>query len=249
LFSHQAFRLVGPGGIPNIAGNEFLYLERNGDQVEVRATPPEGPSRLLRSFSVADGKWAKGVFGDWVAYGLLDEAWFEEPGEGRPTARVMVAKGPDGIPREVAMAEGVTAFDDIVWSPDGRWIAATSYVPNPSADRDDMKVLLVGVTQDGEVSVPARLLDTPMVGSAWGLRWLPDGTAVTLYGQSLPSWRADVWLVPVQNGGRPVALTRDDPGWIGFSTQSPDGRYVAYQANVFRGTSLWLSDLGDALKR
>ena len=45
LIYHEAFRLVGPGGTPNIAGTDFLYLERNGDHVELRAVPPEGPSR------------------------------------------------------------------------------------------------------------------------------------------------------------------------------------------------------------
>jgi hypothetical protein len=30
LFYHQSFRLAGPGGTPNTAGNEFLYLERKG---------------------------------------------------------------------------------------------------------------------------------------------------------------------------------------------------------------------------
>jgi Tol biopolymer transport system component len=105
------------------------------------------------------------------------------------------------------------------------------------------------VTPDGEVSSPARLIDTPIIWAAWALNWLPDGSAVTLTGQSPPSGRFDVWLVPVQNGGRPVALTRDDPSDIGYNVLSPDGRYVAYRTWVERGSSLWLADLGDALTR
>ncbi len=107
-------------------------------------------------------------------------------------------------------------------------------------------VLVVGVGTDGEVSVPARLIDTPIDLTAWALRWLPDGSAVTLYGQSPPDLDFDIWLVPVQNGGRPQVLTRDETNGIGFNTVSPDGKYVAYQTSVRRGSSLWLADLGDA---
>lgn len=251
LFYHEAFRLVGPGGTSNRAGDEFLYLERNGDQVELKATPPVGPSRLLRSFPLAEGQWGKGVFGDRVAYAAGDE----EPGEGIssrwPPPRIVVAQGPGGVPREVASLEAAT-FDDIVWSPDGRWIAATTFVigdPEEASAVDEggyIKVLVVGVGPDGEVTVPARLIDTPTTGSAWDLRWLPDGSAVILYGQSLPDFAFDIFLVPVQNGGRPQVLTRDETGGIGFNTLSPDGKYVAYQTSVRRGSSLWLADLGDA---
>jgi len=244
LFYHEAFRLVGPGGTSNTAGDEFLYLERNGDQVELRATPPVGPSRLLRSFSLAEGKWAKGVFGDRVAYAAADGEAGGGPFPGLPPPRIVVAQGPGGVPREVASLEA-GIFDDIVWSPDGRWIAATAFVMAETEEASGIMVLVVGVGTDGEVSVPARLIDTPIAGSAWGLRWLPDGSAVTLTGSSLQDG-FDIWLVPVQNGGRPQVLTRDEPEGILFNILSPDGKYVAYQAEVSRGSSLWLADLGDA---
>jgi Tol biopolymer transport system component len=140
----------------------------------------------------------------------------------------------------------VVAFDDVVWSHDGRWIAATTYV---AVETGYIKVLVVGVTPEGDVSTPARFIDTPIIGSAWGLRWLPDGSAVTLYGQSEPDWGFDMWLVPVRNGGRPVQLTRDEHDGIGLNTLSPDGRHIAYQAFVPGGSSLWIADLGDALKQ
>ena len=242
---HSEFRLVGPGGSPNIAGADFLYLERRGDHAELRATPPQGPSRLLRSF--ADSAVGRGhpigVFEDRVAF--VDGGFSFETGA-RP-ARILMARGAQGTPKVVADVPDVIAFDDVAWSPDGRWIAATTYVGN--SDDDYIKVLVVGVTPEGDVSSPPRLIDTPTTGSAWGLRWLPDGSAVTLYGQTPPGMGFDIYLIPVRNSGRPVSLTRDDPGEIGFNLLSPDGRYVAYQARVERGTSLWLADLGDALNR
>jgi Tol biopolymer transport system component len=246
LFYHQSFRLAGPGGSPNVAGDEFLYLERKGDQVELRATPPTGPSRLLRVFSAPDRRMGKSVYGDWVAW----EAWDQGPaGEDQaPVAQILLSKGPGEAPKELAAIEGLTAIEELAWSHDGRWIAATTYVDNESGDGSDIKVLLIGVGPDGEVAEPPRLIDTPMVGSAWGIRWLPDGSAVVLYGQTLPDWAFDVWLIPLKNGARPVQLSRDETDGIGINILSPDGRYIAYQAFVQRGSSLWLADLGDALE-
>jgi len=248
LIYHEAFGLVGPGGTPNVAGSDFLYLERKGDQVELRATPPQGPSRLMRAFPVSEvGRGQKkGVFEDWVAYAHYEGGF--QLGVQNPSSHptILVARGAGGIPKEVAAVPGVAAYDDIVWSPDGRWIAATTYV---TSETDYIKVLVVGVAPEGDVSTPARLIDTPIIGSAWGLRWLPDGSAVTLYGQSEPDWGFDIWLVPVRNGGRPSQLTRDEQDGVGLNTLSPDGRHVAYQAHVQRGSSLWLADLGDALER
>jgi hypothetical protein len=250
LAYHDAFRLVGRGGTPNVAGGDFLYLERRGDRVELRATPPQGSSRLIRSFAESDVgiSKAKAVFEDRVAYVEYPGSYSGVgPRDASMPPRILVARGPNGTPTEVARVPGVIAYDDIVWSPDGRWIAATTYVN--TSPTDYIKVLVVGVTPDGKLSSPPRLLETGTTGSAWGLRWLPDGSAVTLYGQSLPDMRFDDWLVPIRNGGRPVALTRDDRDGIGLCIQSPDGRYVAYRASVEHGTSLWLADLGDALAR
>jgi len=246
LFYHQSFRLAGPGGSPNVAGDEFLYLERKGDQVELRATPPDGPSRILQVFPASERRKARGVFGDWVAWAVWDEGSASD--DQSPTARIVAARGPDGTPKELAVIEGASAFDDIVWSHDGRWLAATAYVRTESGEGSEIKVFVVGVTPDGEVSVPARLIDTPIVPAAWGLRWLPDGSAVTLYGQTLPDWDFHIWLVPLRNGARPIQLSRDETDGILTNILSPDGRYIAYQAWVQRGTSLWLADLGDALK-
>ena len=198
---------------------------------------------MLRSFAASDVGRGRpiGVFENRIAFG---EGGFSFE-TGAAPARLLVATNAQENPKVVADVPGVVAFDDVAWSPDGRWIAATTYVNN--ADDGHIKVLVVGVTPAGDVSAPPRLVDTPMTGSAWGLRWLPDGSAVTVYGQGPPDMGFDVYLIPVHNSGRPVSLTRDDPGEIGFNLLSPDGRYVAYQARVERGTSLWLAELGDAL--
>lgn len=246
-----AFGLAGRGGTPLMDGESFLYGKVVGDrEVELRATPPEGPSRLLRQDPLPSPEFpyfAMGVFGDRVVYGKDGSRTDPNPSNPDDIAGILVAKGPEGEMKEVASLPGAVTFDDIVFSYDGRWIAANTYYIGEDGDCCVTKVVVVGVTEDGEVSVPARAIDTPIPGSAWSLRWLPDQSAVILYGQRLPDWDFDVFLIPVRNGGRPVALTRDDPDYVDINLLSPDGKYIAYQAFVDRGTSLWLADLGNAL--
>jgi hypothetical protein len=58
-----------------------------------------------------------------------------------------------------------------------------------------------------------------------------------------------VWRISAEPGVRPVALTADfapSHEVYDFSI-SPDGRYIAYARNIFRGSSIWRVDLGDAL--
>jgi serine/threonine protein kinase/Tol biopolymer transport system component len=249
LFDHSAIHLAGPGGTPNIAGEDFLYLEREADSVRLLATPPGGPSRRIRSFPVALGRVPKGVFGRRVAY--TTTASFLSPtysGKYGVSGRILVADSPNGTAKEVAALPEVLGFDDIVWSPDGRWIAASAYV-GKSLDSYAIKVLVVGVAPNGDVVAPARLIDTPIIYSLWGLQWLPDGSAVTVTGQSPPDGRYDVWLVPVNRAGSPVALTSGERDPLAFNVLSPDGRFVVYRTWKDRGTSLWLADLGDALER
>jgi Tol biopolymer transport system component len=246
LGGHAAFGMAGPGGSPLVTGEEFLYGEReeDGEGRELRAVHPTGPSRLVRSGTRGQPPYCYGVFEDRVVCGRESE----ESTTSAPILVLMVAEGPDGPMKDIATLPGVRAFDDIVWSNDGKWIAGGAYYDGDE-DTGGIKLVVVGVDDEGEVTTPHRVIDTPLYGSAWSLRWLPDDSAVILYGQSLPDWGFDIWLIPVKNGGRPVALTRDEVDGVGYHVLSPDGRYIAYGAQVDRGTTLWLADLGDALKR
>jgi hypothetical protein len=132
LFEHEGHGLAGRGGTPGMDGSDFLYLERRGDHVELRATPPAEPSRLIRSFSLEETGGPKSVFGNRVAFTGKAE------GSGVP---IMVADGPNGVPKQVAAIPGVTGFDDVVWSPDGRWIAASAYV-DAGPDDYTLKILV-----------------------------------------------------------------------------------------------------------
>jgi Tol biopolymer transport system component len=63
----------------------------------------------------------------------------------------------------------------------------------------------------------------------------------------LPHYGTDVWLFSIREGEQPVAITRDENSEFWYYQLSPDGRYIAYQGEIKRGSSLWLIDLGDAL--
>ncbi len=230
LVNIRLFGCAGPGGLPTV-GDEFLYLETHGDTVDLRAASFDRPSRLLRSFPRIAARRNVGVFENRVV-------WVENSGD---STAVLIAEGPDGQPRQLALVDAM--FEDLVWSPDGRWIAGGAYVSGPDGK---FKIMLIEITEDGELASPPRYLDT-QIGVGWGIRWLPDSQALTVFAQTLPSWRTDVWLFSLREGEPPVALTRDETSSFWQYTLSSDGKYIAYPAEVPRGSSLWLVDLGDAL--
>jgi dipeptidyl aminopeptidase/acylaminoacyl peptidase len=167
IYNLRLFGIAGPGGPPTI-GDEFLYREQSDDRVELRAASFDGPSRLLRSFPLDVGtRRVVGVFEDRVV-------WVEPLGD---AAAVMLAEGPDGAPRQLATVEAL--FEDLVWSPDGRWIAASTYPKDLDAEVG-FKIMLIGMTADGEVASSPRFIET-QIGVGWGIRWLPDSQALTIF--------------------------------------------------------------------
>jgi hypothetical protein len=138
-------------------------LEVRGDQNELRIASFEGPSRLIRSFPLDLGTrtfW--GVYENRVA-------WTEAAGD---SVAVVVTDGPDAPVRRLALVDGL--FDDLVWSPDGRWIAASLYERGSEIEEGGFKILLIPMTDDGREAASAlRFIDT-QIGVGWGIRWLPD---------------------------------------------------------------------------
>jgi Tol biopolymer transport system component len=231
LYYGPLMSAAGPGG-PSMNGDEFVYLERRGDRLELRSTPAEGPSRLLRAFPASyAGRSGFGVHGSRVAY--------TEP-RGDSTA-VFVAEGPNGRARQVVTVAG--SAGELVWSHDGRWLAVGRYPPGQGSRYG---VLLIGIGSDGALTEPPRVLEAgPQFG--WQIEWLPDDRAFTVFGMTGLGNETHVFLVSLREGERPVSLTRDDPAIRWGYSLSPDGRYVAYPAEIPRGSSLWRVDLGDVL--
>lgn len=228
LVSPGLFSIDGPGG-SRFSGDELLFFGRRGDRFELRACAPEGEPRVLRSFpldlSAVGINSGAGVHGERVA-------WTEVFGD---SSALLVAEGRTGTPRRVAVVQGTLRFP--VWSPDGRWIAVNSHGRGGSSR---YAVLLVGVAPGGQPSAPPRFIDAG--GGGWDIRWLPDSRALTLLG-SVGGGANDIWLVSLRDGDRPVNLTRDDPSNMVIYSVSPDGKYIAYPAEIPRGSSIWRIDL------
>jgi len=224
-------RVSGPGGSWTNEG-EFLYFERRGSRLELWTTPPEGPARLLRAFpSNYAGRTGFGVHGNRIAY-------TEKSGD---STTLLVAEGTNGRPRTMAKVAGSAGAP--VWSHDGRWLAFDYYAPG---DGSPYAVLLIGVASNGALATPPRVLDSG-ARSGWQIEWLPDDHALTVFGTTGQAMQTQVFLVSLREGELPVALTRDDPSTRWGYELSPDGRYIAYPAEISRGSSIWRLDLGDVL--
>jgi hypothetical protein len=215
----------GPGGWP-FSGAEILYFERRGDdRIELRGCAPEGQPHVLRSFPASARRDVVSVHGARVA-------WTEQLGD---SSALVVAEGPNGPPRRVATVQG--SLSEPAWSPDGRWVAAGYSAPGPSSR---YAVWVVGVTPSGQPSGPPRLVPGGPL-SGFGIKWLPDARAVTLFGLG-QGYTPGIWLVSLREGVSPVNLTRDDSAKMWSYSLSPDGRHIAYPAEIQRGGSLWRID-------
>jgi len=222
---------IGAGGTYNLtAAGEFLYFERSGSRLELWAAAPEGRPRMLRAFpiSLAGRGWI-GVHGDRVA-------WVERRSD---STALYVAEGRSGPARHLVTVAGEASTP--TWSHGGRWIAMSHYLTNQPHG-----VLIVRVGANGTLAAPPRILPSGAMW-AWKIQWLPNDEAVTVLGMTGAGSETHVFLVPLREGERPVAITRDDPSLKWGYELSPDGRYVAYPAEIPRGSSIWLVDLGEVL--
>jgi Tol biopolymer transport system component len=216
-------------------GEEFVYVEKRGDIYELRASPPEGPSRLVWSFG-RDAPDEFDVHGDRILFAKH----LEDVG-----TRLYTANVGQGEARELIRLDG--SIGPTLWSPDGHWIATTYYGVGDS-DTDDWgynwgsRIMFLQVSQSGELVGEPRYVGDSML-AYWDNVWLPDSRGILAVG-----FDANVWLMPVDPDQSPVALTRDDPGLAWQFVLSPDGRHIAYSSRRVRGSSLWLVDLSEALQ-
>jgi len=228
----EILRLPVTGGSAT-NGGEFVYLELHGDRLELRSTPPEGPSRLIRVFPASYVRTGFSLHGSRIAY----------PERRGDSTAIFVASGADGPARHVVTVAGNASW--CVWSNDGRRLACDHYPPGQGSRHD---VLVIGIGADGSLTEPPRTLES---GAQWGwqIQWLPDDRALTVFGMTGVANETHVFLVSLRDAEPPVCITRDDPSIRWGYSLSPDGRYVAYAAEVHRGSSIWRVDLGDVLTR
>jgi len=230
------FGLTGRGGIQWRDGDDFLYVEQHGDRFDLRALPPSGASRLLRTFQDAPPPEIA-VFGDRIAYKLSRDVSADE----RRNSLVLARAG-SGESHAILSIRGV--FESPTWSPDGRYLTVDAFERSADGASDSLELLVLDVDPSGEVIGEPTVLDTPDGPWWWSPRWLPDGRGLLVQTED-----GRIWRVSTEPGIRPVDVTADLPpnhtAWD-FHV-SPGGRSIAYARNIFRSSSIWRVDLGGAL--
>jgi len=219
-----ARRIRGAGGAVNHGEYAFLYWEKEGDALVLKAAGPRGGTQALWTFDDPEQALSASVFGDRIAYLEMVDG---------NTSILLAEVGTDEA-RTILTLDGY--LSELAWSPDGRWLAATHWLPGA----DGARVTLIEVSTSGEVEGEPRTLG-PGALSWWGHQWLPDSSGFLTAGT-----QGDIWLIPVDPMAEPAPVTEEE-GFITEFVLSPDGRYIAYSPYISQGSSLWLIDLGDAL--
>jgi Tol biopolymer transport system component len=229
--SFHLTEVAGRGGAPFRDGAEFVYVEQRDSVYELRASSPEGPSRLVWSFG-RDAPGEVGVHGDRILFAeYLEEV----------ETRIYTATVEENEPRELIRLAGWAGPS--LWSPDGRRIATTHYIDDGNGTGIfDSRIVFLEVSPSGDLVGEPRYVGEPMT-SYWNNVWLPDSRGILTTGMD-----GNVWLMSAEASQDPVALTRDDPNESWNFVLSPDGRHVAYSSRMVRGSSLWLVDLSGALE-
>src|SRR5262249_33581619 len=104
-----------------------------------------------------------------------------------------------------------------VWSPDGRQVAFSSYGAGSYQ-----------IYRKDSGGGPEELL-TQGSNIQYDLDWSRDGRYL-LYTEVAPKTKADIWVLPLDGGRKPVAVVQTPFGEHGGQL-SPDGKWIAYQSN------------------
>lgn len=227
----------GRGSARSRDGDDFLYIEQRGERFDLRASPPGGPPRLLRTFH-GELPASIAVCEDRIAYRQPQSEPARQGSGSEKQSSLMLARAGDDETRTLLTVPGRGSLESPTWSPDGRRLAVKVYRTPPGARRyETLELLVLKIDPSGDVIGEPIVLETPD-GYWWGPKWLPSGRGVLVVGDGT------VWRVSAEPGVRPVAITDDSVWDFEIST---DGRSIAYIRADLRGSSIWRVDLGDAL--
>jgi Tol biopolymer transport system component len=228
----------GPGGIYNDV-DAFLYTEVVGDRIETRRARPGSSPRTLHSVVQQNHTGEEAFHGDRVAYrDLVGDSvaiMLAEPGREPRVLHVLGGRELYNERAPIPLRSGPLAF-----SFDGEWLAIKQSGGGMTGD-----ATIVRVPREGRATDVRRV---PLGVYSWyEPRWLPDNSGFTVIAESESS--AWVAFVPVAPGQpvRHLSRAENQPTW--GHVVSPDGKWVAYAAEVYRGTKLWRMELTEAVPR
>lgn len=222
---------VGPGGLyRDIDGFHFaewadgsvaFRTARHGEPVRTLHTVPEDVAdRTIFAFQGNRMAFLQ-VVGDSVVVMLA------EPRHAEPRVLMTLGAGADAVRN--------CCRTSIAFSTDGEWLVVSPTAPEAAGD-----AVFARVTAHGRATDVRRV---PVDAEYWyEPRWLPDNSGVTVIaGRGGNAWVA---FVPTAPGQATRNISGDDRGPTWGHELSPDGRYVAYPSEVWRGSTVWKMDFG-----
>ncbi len=129
-----------------------------------------------------------------------------------------------GIPTRLTFEAGVQLGP--IWTADGQRLIYS---------REDVQFDLYRRPADG--SGPEELLHSSEY-DLYASSVSPDGT-VLAFGEDHPETQDDIWMLPLQDGGKPTPFLRT-PFRESGSGFSPDGRWLAYESNESGGPEVYV---------
>jgi len=217
---------TGNGNWESTNHGEFIYAERNGEQLDIRAAKPSGETRLMRSIP-ADAR-SIAVEGDEVAFARATG----------DSTTLYAAHGPTGDAKVVTRLLGNIA--EIAWSPDAKQVAATIY-GHDAANKAAGELAII------PVNAPGKPRFIPTGDGGYEGVWTRDGSAV-FYLKADKGWtQMSVWRYPVQTDGPAENITKNETSMIWGYVLSPDGSSVLVPPERSKGVTLWRIDLQQAI--
>ena len=183
---------------------------------------------MLRSFPREYATKAEfGIDGDKIAYQML----------AGDSASLFAITDANGEPEKLITIRG--RFEEIVWSPDTKTIAAF-VTTGTSAGAPTSEMIFV------PVATPARSRSIPLGEGGYETVWSPDSRAVFFLKADKGWTQTAVWRYPVRADEPARNITQNETGMIWGYQLSPDGSTVALPEEQNRGSSVWRVDLAQA---
>ncbi len=217
----------GAVGNYGMAGGEFYYRQARGNRVQLRAVRVGGESRLIGE--VPAGAAANGavVFQNRIVYLESD----------KDSARLQLVPGAGRPAKTLATFGAAAPYIRYALSHDGRQLAVS---------KGTQALIVYRFDAEGNVQASSHTITLPF-DSWYGPTWLPDGSGLLMIAVS--GGGSEVALVKMADPQNPVLLAKDDPVAKTSYSLSPDGKFVAYSSEPQKGSSIYLIDVAELLKR